>query len=276
MKTGRMMAEADDDIDADVRAHVGHTLHDVCRTHGVRILYAAESGSRAWGFGSPDSDYDVRFIYAHPPIWYLDLAEPRDVIERPLDDKLVDLAGWDVRKALRLLLKSNPALYEWLVSPIVYVDDGSFRARARTLFEQHASPRTLAAHYWSIARGQWKSEIDGRSEVRLKKYFYVVRPLLSLQQVAQHGAAPPMDIAPLLGTAGLPSAVEAAIRDLLVTKRATPELGTGARLAAIDDWALQALDRLAPERLSLPDRPQRAASEAANALFRQTIGLGAL
>lgn len=259
-----------------MRAHIDATLARTARDHGVRILYAAESGSRAWGFGSPDSDFDVRFIYAHPPTWYLDLAEQRDVIERPLDDRLVDLAGWDVRKALRLLLKSNPALYEWLVSPIVYADDGSFRLRATQVFEAHASPRALAAHYWSIARGQWKSEIDGRSEVRLKKYFYVIRPLLSLVHVTEKGIAPPMDIAPLLATASLPATVEAAIRDLLIKKRTTPELGLGARLASIDDWALQSLERLAPERLSLPDHQHEATRTAANDLFRATIGFGAV
>ena len=103
-------------IDAAIRDHIVSWLGQVEREEGVRILFAAESGSRAWGFASPDSDYDVRFIYAHPRDWYTTLTEARDVIERPLDDKLVDLGGWDVRKALRLHLKSNPVLHEWFAS----------------------------------------------------------------------------------------------------------------------------------------------------------------
>src|SRR5215510_13896244 len=106
-------------IGAEVRTHIVARLASVASEEGVRVLYAAESGSRAWGFGSPDSDYDVRFLYAHERNWYVKLGEDRDVIERALDEQRVDLAGWDIRKALRLLLKSNPALYEWLVSPVV-------------------------------------------------------------------------------------------------------------------------------------------------------------
>jgi uncharacterized protein len=156
------------EIAPQTRTHIQSVLDEAAARHGVRILYAAESGSRAWGFGSPDSDYDVRFIYAHPREWYLRLKEPRDVIERPLDDQLVDLGGWDIRKALRLLLKSNPALYEWLCSPIVYRDDGAFSPAARSLFERHASRVAVAHHYHSIARKQWASEIDGRERVKLK------------------------------------------------------------------------------------------------------------
>lgn len=263
-------------IDPSVRSHVEDTLRRVARANGVRILYAAESGSRAWGFGSPDSDYDVRFIYAHEPVWYLDLAEHRDVVEQPLDAQLVDLAGWDVRKALRLLLKSNPALYEWLVSPIVYVDDGVFRGKARALFEAHASQRALAAHYWSIARGQWKSEIDGRTEVKLKKYFYVVRPLLSLQAVVTDGGPPPMQIDRLLAASDIPWDVAAAIADLLVTKQSTPELGLGPRIPAIDAWASGAIAHLAPEKLSLSHEPRTDGTAAANALFRDTVGFAEL
>lgn len=256
-----------------MRAHISATLEDVAREHGVRILYAAESGSRAWGFGSPDSDYDVRFIYAHAPAWYLDLTDHRDVIETPLDERLVDLAGWDVRKALRLLLKSNPALYEWFVSPIPYRDDGHFRASAQPLFEQHASPRALAAHYWSIARGQWRHEIDGRSEVKLKKYFYVVRPLLSLEAVMAHGEPPPMDIDGLLQSADISHALRGEIAKLLVAKRRTPELGLGPRVPAIDDWAAAALERYEPDKLSLSAEPQRDCREDADRLFRRVIGL---
>jgi predicted nucleotidyltransferase len=173
-----------DAIPHGIRTHIAAELAATASEEGVRVLYAAESGSRAWGFPSPDSDFDVRFLYAHEPDWYVSLWERRDVIERPLDEQRVDLAGWDIRKALRLLLRSNPALYEWLVSPFVYVD-GPLRAELKALFEAYASPRALAHHYWSIARGQWRAEIEGRSQVRLKKYFYVVRPLLSLAWVAE-------------------------------------------------------------------------------------------
>lgn len=260
-----------------MREHITRTLTDVERAYQVRVLYAAESGSRAWGFGSPDSDYDVRFIYAHPAHWYVSLFEPRDVIERALDGHLVDLAGWDLRKALRLLLKSNPALFEWFVSPVVYRDDGLFRDAAKALFAAHASVQTLSRHYWSIARGQWMREIDGRDQVKLKKYLYVVRPLLSLSAVIEHHQPPPMDIADLVAGADLSPSVRVAIDDLLRIKRDTPELGLGPRIEIIDAWAREALERFSPERLKLPSVPfDRDRSADAEHLFRSTIGLGDL
>lgn len=262
-------------IDLAVRSHIEGVLAAEAATRGVRVLYAVESGSRAWGFGSPDSDWDVRFVYAHPRDWYVRLSEGRDVIERPLDGRLVDLAGWDVRKALRLALKSNPALYEWLVSPIVYADDGELGPALRTLFEAHASPRALAHHYWSIARGQWQREVEGRTQVRQKKYFYVVRPLLSLAFVAQCGRPPPMSIDALLAAVPMPPGPRAAFDDLLALKRATPELGAASRNVVLDSWCLAELARLDPDRLGLADRPAHAdQTEAADRLYRCLIGAG--
>jgi len=249
-------------ISPTVRTHISATLASVAAGHGVRILYAAESGSRAWGFGSPDSDYDVRFVYLHPRDWYISLSEPRDVIERPLDEHLVDLAGWDVRKALRLMLRSNPTFYEWLVSPIVYADDGAFRTEAKRLFEEHASQKALAHHYWSIARGQWRREIEGQAQVRLKKYFYLIRPLLSLAWVVAHGTPPPMAIHALSESLQLPAEVRATIIDLIARKRSTPELGRGDPIPAIDAWAADRLAALAPNELPLSDTPRRAATRA--------------
>lgn len=256
-----------------MRAHVATRLAEVAASEGVRVLYAAESGSRAWGFASPDSDYDVRFIYAHPRQWYLGLEKQRDVIERPLDAHLVDLAGWDVRKALRLLLKSNPALYEWLVSPIAYADDGAFAAAARELFVRHASPITVAHHYHSIARGQWRSEIADTETPKLKKYFYVVRPLLSLQWVIRNGTMPPMSIDALLERIEIPGDVRRIVGDLLAAKRETPELGRNRRIAELDRWALAELDALAPEKHQF--LPQHTSSSRAEAdqLFIATARL---
>lgn len=259
---------------SDIQSHIQGVLGEVASCDGVRILYAAESGSRAWGFGSPDSDFDVRFIYAHPPEWYLRLAEGRDVIERPLDDRLVDLAGWDVRKTLRLLLKSNPVLYEWLSSPIVYADDGAFRPAAMALFERHASRTALAHHYHSIAKGQWRSQIDGRDQVRLKKYFYIIRPLLSLSWVATHDGPPPMALDALLAAADLAPAIRAAINALTVKKRDTPEMGLEPRLADIDGWAHVELARLDPARLDPADAPRSDTPAEADQLFQRVIGFG--
>ena len=100
-------------------AIIQEKLNQLEAEYGVQILLAVESGSRAWGFASPDSDYDVRFIFWHPKDWYLSVFEQRDVIELPVD-AVLDISGWDIRKALRLLWKSNAALIEWLNSPIVY------------------------------------------------------------------------------------------------------------------------------------------------------------
>lgn len=259
-------------IAEEMRAYVAAKMASVASEEGVRILYAAESGSRAWGFASPDSDYDVRFIYAHERNWYVSLWDDRDVVERGIDEKLVDLAGWDVRKALRLLLKSNPVLYEWLVSPVVYVD-GPLRPEIRTLFEAHASQRALAHHYWSIARGQWKSEIAGKAEVRVKKYFYVVRPLLSLAWVAERASPPPMAIGDLLRRVAMPAAAREAVEALLAEKRKTPELGARPPIAEIDTWVVGELERLHPERLDLQGEPRRDIRGEADRLYRRIIGV---
>jgi len=268
-----------DPIRPDVRAHIASKLAAVATEHNVRILYAAESGSRAWGFASPDSDYDVRFIYAHTVDWYLRLADGRDVIEKGIDERLIDLNGWDVRKALRLLLKSNPVLYEWLVSPINYADDGTFRPAVTMLFERHASPSALARHYWSIARTQWRSEIDGREQVKLKKYFYLIRPLLSLVHVAHVGKPPPMQLGELLASAAnapggesLASGLGADIAHLLELKRTLPELGLGERIPALVAWAVDTLQRLHPDNLSLMSIYPADSQSAAEKLFRQSIG----
>lgn len=161
--------------------------------HQVRVLYAIESGSRAWGFASPNSDFDVRFIYIRPKEWYLsvDLEDRRDVIEYKIVDE-IDINGWDIRKALKLFWKSNPAFVEWLKSPITYVDDGFFAEASRDILTEVYSIENGIHHYKSMAkknyRGYLKADI-----VPLKKYFYVLRALLSIMWLERKGEPAPIE-----------------------------------------------------------------------------------
>ena len=160
-------------IDENIKTEILRRIQAAETEYGVRVLYAIESGSRAWGFASPNSDYDVRFIYAHPKDWYVavDLEEKRDVIEYDIVDD-IDINGWDVRKALRLFSKSNPAFIEWLQSPIVYVENGSFAQQARELMPAIYSIEKGIYHYRSMAKTTYRTHLKD-DRVYLKKYFYV-------------------------------------------------------------------------------------------------------
>ncbi len=140
-------------IPYDVKEEIIRRLERAENEHNVRILMAIESGSRAWGFASPNSDYDVRFIYAHDPDWHLavDLEERRDVIEYPITDE-IDLNGWDLRKAIRLFWKSNPAFVEWIQSPIDYINRGSFKADAFNALPKIYAVDCGIHHYRSMAK----------------------------------------------------------------------------------------------------------------------------
>lgn len=255
----------------EMAAHIRVTLDRVAREEGVRILFAAESGSRAWGFASPDSDYDVRFIYAHPRDWYFSIAEARDVIERPLDSRLVDLAGWDLRKAMRLFLKSNPAFYEWLTSPIVYYDDTAFAPAARALFEQHADLNVLDHAYHSIASGQVSG--GNATDIKLKRYFYTIRPLLALQWTRERQTLPPMNLQRLMDGVRVPGDVRSAILDLLDRKHSTPELGKGPRIPVLDRWIGESLAAFDPASRPRTRNGASRALEDANTLFVRVAGL---
>jgi predicted nucleotidyltransferase len=169
---------------------IAESLEQITRQSSVNILYAAESGSRAWGFASPDSDYDVRFIYVHPKEHYLSVDEQRDVIELPIND-LLDINGWELRKALRLFRKSNGPLYEWLQSPIVYSQNNEFANDIRNLMPHYFSPRATMHHYLSMAKTVFENDLSGE-EVRLKKYFYALRPILACRWIADRSDVPPM------------------------------------------------------------------------------------
>ena len=217
--------------DAAVRDTVNRRLDAVEREEEVRVLFACESGSRAWGFASPDSDYDVRFVYAHPRDWYLSIDGRRDVIERPIVD-LYDVNGWDLRKALRLFRKSNPPLLEWLGSPTVYRERTSAAARLRRIAARSFSPRACAFHYLHMARGNYRDYLQADS-VPLKKYLYVLRPLLAVRWIERGLGIVPTEFERLVDTVVDRPRLRAAIDGLLEKKRRTPEIGRGPRIEAI-------------------------------------------
>lgn len=212
-------------IPAHVRTEILKRLRSAEAEHNVRILLAVESGSRAWGFASPNSDYDVRFIYVREKQWYqsVDLEERRDVIEYPTIDD-IDLSGWDVRKALRLFWKSNPAFVEWIQSPITYIDGSIFRHGALALLPEIYSPEKGIFHYRSMAKTNYRGYLR-EPVVRLKKYFYVLRPLLAARWIAIHGSAAPIEFETLLPLLKQEPDVLSEVLKLLKQKKGAPELG---------------------------------------------------
>jgi uncharacterized protein len=159
--------------------------------HEFRILYAVESGSRAWGFASSDSDWDVRFIYIHKPDWYLSIHEKKDSIEKILPND-IDLGGWEIRKALKLFRKSNPPLLEWLSSPFKYLEFGDFSNQLRKLTREYFNPKNCLYHYFHMAEGNYREYLQ-KEIVRVKKYFYVLRPILACKWIEHRKTMAPME-----------------------------------------------------------------------------------
>ncbi len=212
-----------------MKAAIKAALQAVEAERNVRILYACEAGSRAWGMESIDSDYDVRFLYVHPRERYLHLDVPRDVIELPVVNDL-DINGWDIYKALRLLRKSNPALLEWLFSPTIYVEASPAIGEMRRLARSIIAPRvSLHYHYEHMALGNYRQYIKDKTPVLSKKYLYVLRPLIMLMYLDVHGTFPlSVNFAPLLFEVGLSDEVRGRIAALVLRKKAGEELGMSA------------------------------------------------
>ena len=171
-------------------------LHRIATSEPLHLLLAVESGSRAWGFPSPDSDYDVRAIYIKQPENYLCIDEQKDTFEY-IENQWFDVGGWDIRKALRLLRKSNAVLLEWLRSPIVYTQDEAFIGRLNELAPQYVQTAALLYHYRGIAGNALKA-MDLAQPIKLKKWFYVLRPLLAARWAVKQGGIPPMTLVELM------------------------------------------------------------------------------
>ncbi|HSX56068.1 MAG TPA: nucleotidyltransferase domain-containing protein [Sphingomonas sp.] len=247
-----MTAAPHDAIAPDVRREIENRLAAVEAAEDVRVLMAVESGSRAWGFPSPDSDYDIRFIYVRPRDWYLSLAPGRDVIERPIVDE-IDLNGWDVRKAFGLLLKSNAVVSEWIESPIRYRPDDPFVAKFAALADAMLDARALAHHYARLGRTAADRWLDDDGDVPVKKYFYALRPALAIRVLRLHPhQRPPMNLQALVTLADLSADAKAAIADVVAAKARTNERSNGTRVPLLDALIADELDRAAELTIRAP------------------------
>lgn len=242
-------------------------LTEIERVENVRVLFACESGSRAWGFESTDSDYDVRFIYVRPRDWYLSIDEGRDVIERPIDDVL-DVSGWDLKKALVLMRKSNPPLLEWLRSPIVYRKDDSATAKLRAMADKCYSPVSCFHHYLSMARGNFRDYLE-RDEIKLKKYFYVLRPVLACKWIQRETGAVPMEFETMLNEVIPSGDLRNDIDDLLEKKRLAGELDRGPRIPSIQGFLESEIRRLSEKEP--PSSRKDELTGNLNELFRELV-----
>lgn len=244
-------------------------LLEIQQQENVHIFYACESGSRAWGFPSADSDYDVRFIYARPKDWYLSINVDvkRDVIECPINDEL-DISGWDLRKALGLLRKSNPPLLEWLNSPIVYLDDAGITEKFQSLVSICYSPSACIHHYLHMAQGNFREYLKG-DIVSVKKYFYVLRPLLAIKWIEIKNSVVPMEFGVMVEELVTDGELRFQIDSLIDRKLKGDELKRESRIEVISTFIENELKRL--ESMVVEKRDDKPQLEALNSVFREIL-----
>lgn len=237
-----------------MRAEISDRLRILEAEESIRILFAVESGSRAWGFHSSDSDYDVRFVYTRPIEWHYRLGKKRDVVERPIDDDL-DLSGWELSKALSLALGSNAVIAEWLQSPIRYLEIENAVSALTDFTARVLDRKSVSWHYLSLAERQLDRLHGADGRIRIKRYFYVLRPVLALRWMRlANSAMPPMQMTALRQGVQLDAAESDALDDLTAKKQAATERGTMTEGVPVLDQLVQAEMELA--RGWLADAPK--------------------
>lgn len=192
-------------------------IRDIEETQDIKVLLACETGSRAWGFPSPDSDYDVRLIYRHRMDWYLSLLSPKDTFEVMLENNNFDISGWDIRKALGLLWKSNPPLLERIQSPIIYVADEEFLTDINLIAPRYYSRVATIHHYLSMAKKCFE-EINGQESYKLKKFFYALRAAVACRWVLETDRIPPIQFSEMLEGIHIPGNLYERVGELIKLK----------------------------------------------------------
>ena len=253
----------------DMRETIQRELEAVERARDVRVLLSVESGSRSWGMASEDSDYDVRFVYVRPQRDYLRLEKIRDTIEWRLDEVL-DVTGWDLVKFLRLARGSNPTVFEWLATSIVYAESPNF-TRVREVAGGCFSPKASAFHYLGMERGNDRAYLKGET-VGAKKYLYMVRALLAARWCLDERTPAPMLLSDLMD-AKLPASMVPLVEDLLAVKLAGKERQQVAHMPELETWILQE-DEALYARAHAEEAPRKVAWEVLDEVFLEILGAG--
>lgn len=217
-----------------MRTEIQNELTRLEQKHHIKILYAVESGSRAWGFASTNSDWDVRYIYIHDLDWYLKIDDKKDSQGEILEND-IDLAGWELKKALRLFRKSNPPMLEWLGSPIVYSENYTTAQQLRELAKQFFNPRSCLHHYLHMAESNYRAYLQS-DLVRTKKYFYVLRPVLACDWIMNTNTMPPTEFHKLVEAQVKDERINREIQDLLTRKMSGEELTEAPKIEVLNEY----------------------------------------
>ncbi|KHD36242.1 nucleotidyltransferase [Clostridium acetobutylicum] len=220
------------DFEGTIEELVNMKLDEIEKKENVKILHAVESGSRAWGFASPDSDYDVRFIYVRPKEYYLRLEDTKDIIDWELNETL-DINGWDLNKALRLFHKSNSTLFEWSNSPVVYRTTPKWK-EIYSEAEKYFSMKASMYHYYGTAKSNFHKFLED-DYVKYKKYFYVIRPLLALKWIEEKSCSPPVLFSTLMESM-LNGEMKLLVNELLEMKKTMKESDKGKRVDKLNEY----------------------------------------
>ncbi|MDE5558565.1 MAG: nucleotidyltransferase domain-containing protein [Ruminococcus sp.] len=232
-----------------MRENIIEKLNTSEKMENIKILHAVESGSRAWGFASPDSDYDVRFIYVRPENYYLRLDKTRDVIEFELNDTY-DINGWDISKTLRLLHNSNPTVFEWIHSPIVYNTHNIIKKLTPEI-DSFFSCKSGIYHYVSTAISTSSKHLK-QEYIKYKKYLYVIRPVMACLWILENKTPPPVLFSELVNTMADEN-IKPVISELIRIKTETPETATGKHIPELDRYIEKNITDIRKYASSMPD-----------------------
>lgn len=239
-----------------MNTQIQQKLKDIEAQHKVKILYACETGSRAWGFPSPDSDYDVRMIYVHELDWYLSLSDKKDTIEFMSEDGELDITGWDIKKCFKLMWKSNGALMERLQSPVVYREEPGVKDLLRSYSERCFAPVAAMHHYLGMAKNSF-SDVEGKEEVKLKKLFYALRATLACKWILEKNAVPPIVFETMVSNLSFDGHLKDRIHELVTLKSGKSEAYVHPAETALNAFITAELQKAEDAFDSLPGRKEK-------------------